>query len=296
VPESLRFLLFMAVQVQFIAVAYLFATRHKYRWPVATAVILVSLVSSAQTGLFHNIILWSALLFSFANLELRIGRPGRYAIIGGGFVILALVQQVKGDFRQIIYNGYNGSRITLLAEMLIEPGKYQVHDPMTSELAAVNARFNQGWVISAVLNYVPSVRDFDRGESVTNAISDSILPRVLSGKRAVLVSDAFRKYTGLPVAKGTSIGISVLGEAWANFGYWGIPFMFVWGLTMSGVLALVARLAQAYPTLPLWAPLIFLQAVKAETELVVVLNHIAKASIFVALMYIGLRRFLGVRI
>jgi hypothetical protein len=295
-PGVLKFVVFMAVQVQFIAVVYLFAMRSRYRWQVMAVVISLAVVSSAETGMFHNIILWSALLFSFVNLEIKLGRAGRYAIITVGFLVLALVQQVKGAYRETLYHGYKGAPVVLLAEMMLDPGRHRVDDPTVDELGKVNARFNQGWVISAVMDRIPSSRDFDHGASLGQALADSVLPRFLTEKREVFVSDAFREYTGLYVAAGTSIGVSVIGEAWANFGYWGIAFMLAWGLAMSGVLALSIRLSRIYPTLLLWAPLIFLQVVKAETELVVVLNHLVKASVFVALMYIGMRRFLGVRI
>lgn len=149
----------------------------------------------------------------------------------------------------------------------------------------LNARLNQGWIISAAMNHVPAVRDFENGETIIRAFQDSLLPRFLFEKRTINVSDGFEKYTGLRVSSDTSFGISVAGEAWVNFGYYGIIFMGFFGLFYASIMRTIVIIARRFPTVIFWIPLIFLQATKAETETVVVLNHIVKSGVLVAMFY-----------
>jgi len=82
------------------------------------------------------------------------------------------------------------------------------------------------------------------------------------------------------------MGASLLGEGYANFGYTGaIVFMFVIGLFYRFALNTIYKIADKYPTVILWIPLIFLQVVKAESDLLRVLNHLVKASLLVFLIY-----------
>jgi len=93
------------------------------------------------------------------------------------------------------------------------------------------------------------------------------------------------------------MGISVLGEAYANFGsFGGAIFMLFWGVIIAFIMRMIVLVSLTHPTIILWAPLIFLQMVKAETELVVVLNHGIKTSIVIAIFYITAKKILGWRI
>jgi hypothetical protein len=90
------------------------------------------------------------------------------------------------------------------------------------------------------------------------------------------------------------MGISPLGEAYANFGpLGGIVFMVVFG----GLFALgyywTLRFTLRHPTFLFWIPLIFYQAMKAETELVVILNQLSKGSaVAFSMHYLITRTFL----
>jgi hypothetical protein len=90
------------------------------------------------------------------------------------------------------------------------------------------------------------------------------------------------------------MGVSIVGEAYINFGKNGaVMFMMLWGLFLGKVWTwLLLKLKQNLLLLA-FLPLIFLQVVKAETELVVVLNHLIKASIVVFAFFWAVKRFLN---
>ena len=87
------------------------------------------------------------------------------------------------------------------------------------------------------------------------------------------------------------MGMSIIGEAYANFGsFGGIFFMLIWGFFLSVYWNRIRALSENHPVLIFFIPLLFFQVVKAETELVVVLNHMVKASIVVALFFWAARK------
>jgi hypothetical protein len=128
-------------------------------------------------------------------------------------------------------------------------------------------------------------------------VKAAVLPRLLApGKAAAGGQLNFERFTGFPLV-GTSMGLSLLGEGYANYGVTGAClFLFLVGLVYSGALQLLFLIARRQPTVILWIPLIFLHVVKAESELLVTLNHLVKASVFVALFLWGGRLLLGRRI
>ena len=72
--------------------------------------------------------------------------------------------------------------------------------------------------------------------------------------------------------------------------------MFFWGGFLSLIMKLIIDTAKNHPTVILWIPLIFLQMVKAETELTIVMNHGVKTSITIALFYLMAKKIFGWRI
>ena len=93
------------------------------------------------------------------------------------------------------------------------------------------------------------------------------------------------------------MGISLLGEAYINFGVRGAwVFMFIFGLISSFVIKQFFLLASRYPTIWLWFPLILLHFVKAETELLVQLNFLVKSIILVYAFVWANKQFLHLKL
>ncbi len=293
VPASLAFVVFLVAQFKYIGVLYLLVGRHPQRWLFLILVVVLAVWNSAETGLFHNLILWSAFLFSYIAYANKITNRTKYGVIVAGLLAMAAIQTVKAEYREASrYSSEN--RLILLSNLIFDPASYQQYSSFREYVATLNVRLNQGWIISAVMNNVPAATDYAGGQTFSDALTDSLVPRFLVEKRRVSVSDNFRNYTGLPVAEGTSMGISILGESYANFAIvGGIVFMGLWGLFISLALKFMVSLAERLPTIFLWAPLIFLQMVKAETEMAVVLNHGVKSAVVVFGFYFVSRKLFG---
>ena len=148
------------------------------------------------------------------------------------------------------------------------------------------------------MSHTPSVEPFADGETIINALEASLLPRFLAPNKAKAGGqENFERFTGRNLEKGTSMNLSPLGEAYANFGVSGaIVFMLFFGLFYNFFIHQIFKLSFRYPSLILWLPLMFLQVVKAESDVAIVLNHLVKATIVVGLFYWGFNRFLGIRL
>jgi len=298
VPGPLRFPFFLLSQFTFIAIIYFLVLRLNGRWLALVFAFVSILINSANDGLFHLVLLWSALIISYVCAELRVGFFVKLIGIVLAVLLIAQLQAAKAQYRLIILLDPSQAGISTLISTM---QNVAVFNPSQEQRAAINygqlnARLNQGWIISAVMSYVPDYLPFEGGNTIVLAMRDSIAPRLLVNKRQAKVSDYFEKYTGLSVSSNTSFGISVLGEAWINFGQFGILFMGVFGAFYGGVLRWAAHISKTYPTIILWMPLLFLQAIKAETELLVVLNHIIKSGVFIWAIYYVSYKYLRIRI
>ena len=82
------------------------------------------------------------------------------------------------------------------------------------------------------------------------------------------------------------MGISPLGEAYANYGeLGGTIVMVLYGALFSGFFYLALLMVIRKPAFFFWLPMIFYQSIKAETEFVVVLNQITKGGLVAVVMY-----------
>jgi hypothetical protein len=101
----------------------------------------------------------------------------------------------------------------------------------------------------------------------------------------------FRRISGIDLNKGTSMGLSVIAEFYANYGVLGAwVAMFLYGLTLALIIKfIIVVLGSNSPLILLWFVLFFFQVVKAETELIKITNHLFKALLF----FISLRFILS---
>jgi len=295
-PPSLRFVIFLMSQFKYIGSIYLILGTSRYKWYFVFSIIFLSLVSSIINGMFHNFILWSTLLFTIISMVLDFKTYQKLIIISIGFIFMITLQIIKAQYRDVVKMGISEQdRVEVFIDLFSEEILNGINLDNEENLKSIITRLNQGWIVSAIMRNVPENEKFANGETIKVAIWSTLVPRFIDKDKKIAGGrENFMKYTGLPLTLETSMGISVIGEAYINFGvYGGILFMFVYGLGMALLFKLFITLSITKPSLILWSPLLFLQAVKAETELVVILNHVIKSGILVLLFIYVTQRFLG---
>ena len=298
IPQ-LAFILYLSNLLIYVSIAhymYLFPQK-KYR--IFLVSLLFMFVLSLQSGLFHNFIIVASFLAFFLFAE-HTSFLRKMALISIGFASLYAIQLVKSEYRAIIWESQGDVGVFSAFFTVLEQEFFPQTSFVTNTLDAkgdleersdVNSRLNQGWIISKVMDNIPKNRDYFEGSTVIESIESAILPRLLfpnkKGADQAIVN--FKNMSGLQLNEGTSMGLSVIGEFYGNYGVvGGWVAMFLYGLILAiSIKFIISVLGYNSPLILLWLLLFFFQVVKAETELMKVVNHLVKSILFfVALRFV----------
>lgn len=293
-PGPLDFVFFLLSNFKFAGAIILFFSKKRNVRIIFYVVILYLLFNAIRTTYFHEFILWSMFFYMFWAYKYK---PSITKILLSFLLAILLVttlQGVKEAYRFSLWDGryeYQGNKFdlffTLVMDSIFNDDLYEndnfVYTNATT--ASFNVRLNQGWIISAVMDNIPKSQDFLKGETVEDAIKSSLIPRFLLQDKEVAGGRAnFEKFTGLYLTAATSMGISIIGEAYGNYGsFYGIVFMFLWGLFLAFIWIRLNIYLTKNKLYTCFIPIIFLQAIKAETELLVVMNYLTKSLILIFL-------------
>jgi hypothetical protein len=298
-PGALGFVFYVMSNVLYIGVLYGIHAYPKHMWHWAIGGLLVAAAASLQRAMFHDMLLWTAMIGIYLGVKLRPSMKTKLATLAAFAGVMLFIQATKMQYREYVWGtGYSGSRIMLLFR--IASGDTGSDDDIpigTGLIDSTVIRINQGWIISRIMQMVPAYVPRADGETVRDAVFATLVPRFLyPNKPKAGGRENYERFTGYPLER-ASMGISLLGEGYANFGVLGAPlFLLAVGLIYSVAFRFVFWIGEKEPTLILWLPLLFLHVVKAESELVVVLNYLVKAGVLIAAFLIGSRMILGKRV
>lgn len=297
-PPALGFLFYLLGNLKYIGSIYLLFSPNRNRLLIFSGVMLFTVISSIAIGMFHDLLLWGLLTFTFVAHELKFKWYSKVIVAVFGVFLAMTIQGVKSEFRDLTWHhGFDGNKTNLFFSLASEGWRSGSIVTPTKD-GDMNMRLNQGWIISSIMNHVPEKEPYAEGETLWEAIYSSMVPRILDpNKRLAGGRENFRRFTGQQISEGTSMGISLAGEGYANYGkYGGMFFMLIWGAFFGWFWQRLDKLSIFYPTILIWSPIIFLQVVKAETEFAVVLNHLIKSSILVFGLLWTIKRYFGIRI
>ena len=95
--------------------------------------------------------------------------------------------------------------------------------------------------------------------------------------------DLYQQYTGLELINGTSIGLSIPGEMYVNFGvFGGVIGVFVYGALLGLVFRFFVERGRWNRLWWAWLPMITLSTVSAEQGLGETLNQVSKSLVVMA--------------
>jgi hypothetical protein len=253
-------------------------------WKIRVAVVTLHLIAvQSSGGQFYLAIHWGGyflLVYAFMK-RWRLMLAGSLIV---GVLGMALLQTVKPQFREtLVEKEVSGpvEAFTRLSAMLwtrASQGRVVDED---SDPGDTLVRFNQGWIISRIMTYVPAEEPYAMGGTLADAVIFSIVPRFLfPNKQEGASRTIFLRFTGIDLPSTTRMGLSIIGELYANFGVvGGVLTTFLYGCILGWLFLFFADRAQ---TNPLWwaiAPTILLPGVEPGFNLEDVFNHIVKAAV-----------------
>ena len=276
---GLQFLLFLMTQLRYVGALYILFSRNELRFLLVAISLSPLLIASLNTGMFHDLILWLAIMFCYWFAQRNWSLSTKLLALSLSAFVLFSIQAIKQEYREQLRRGEEASVTSLLGRYVTPGGRAWESDTLTQ----VVIRLNQGWIISAVMENVPQEEPFAEGETIKEAMISALMPRLLfPEKKTAGGRENFRRFTGLEILDGTSMGISPLGEAYANFGeVGGVFLMMAFGALFAALFYLTLIYIVHRPAFFFWLPLVFYQSIKAETEFLVVLNQLTKGA-FVA--------------
>jgi hypothetical protein len=257
------------------------------RWKSRIAVVLgVEAAFCALDGIFYALIIWAAHTVALATYARK--TPSRRVIVAAvaGVLFLMIVNGFKRDYR-LELGGKNlgaAERAMLAGQRFVETATDPAKIFSSSNVAYNAARLNQGNITSRILYWVPSHEPFARGETISADIRAAVLPRFLDPNKYVSGgSDVYIRFTGLMLTSGTSIGLSVPGEFYANYGLAGGIFgVFLYGLFVGCLVRFFTVRARSNPLWFAWSPVVLFSTLSAEGELGGILNQVTKSALVMA--------------
>jgi hypothetical protein len=280
--SELAFVFYLLGGFKFIGAFMLLLGTKKVKTWILVLVFGSIISSSLASAMFHDLLTWLIMLGAVMAIKFKPSITVK-GIVTLSFILLALIiQLVKKDYRENISAGAGFSTF----QKAVEDDERDQGLFNKAKLAKSNIRINQGYIITNIMYTVPAKVPFENGNELMRIVQSAVLPRIIApNKLNAGDRDIFIKYTGLGLQKGTSMGLSSMGDAYINFGtFGGCIFMFFLGLLFSEVLNGFQKYSKYYPFLLLFTPLVFYYPIRPDCELQTSLGHLVKSCFLIYML------------
>jgi hypothetical protein len=289
VSSQWAFLAYLVSTFRFVgALGWMVTQTPGWWWRVALVLIHLTAVQSTG-GLFYLVVHWGG-YFLLVYAFMKRWRWQMAVALVVGMLGLSLLQSVKPTFRSSLNERQVSGpveSITRLTGLLVDKLKTGEIVDTTTDTNDSLVRFNQGWIIARVMKRVPDDVPYAMGQTLSDAVLFSIVPRFLfPDKKEGSSKTLFAQYTGVELMMGTRMGLGIIGEFYANFGKWGgIASAFVYGCVIGYVFLLFADRAQRNPLWWAVASTVLLPSVEPGFNVEDIFNHVVKAAIVLMVLW-----------
>lgn len=287
-PESLQYFFTLFYMSSFAGLLYIyFSESFPLKKVILTGFALFIFLSAIGNGMFTIVVYMGMTIFSFFFIGKKYKLLTKVSIFALLAVVLIVVQTAKPQYRRSVlrYDKENklGEFFKIAAKQmgdldnLLQP----------NSLFFVYYRTNQGFYVTLVQKYIPTVKPHDNGEKVFKVIISAFIPRFLwPDKPKAGGIENMKYYTGLQIS-GYTTNVGPLGEAYGSFGSKGaIFFMIGLALFIRFSYRMVFYIGRSLPLMIFWIPVLFYEvSYSGENDTLQVLNSIVKAAVFIFIIY-----------
>lgn len=226
---------------------------------------------------FRDVFIYTLIGLGAAQVRVSIGRALFGSVLFGLLVFIALLwTAVKSDYRQFA-RGDNAAQVVTVDFATGLAKLWQ----LTAALESTDIKFSAENLIKrisyteyfgATLLYVPDVVPHEKGTLWTDAMTRPLMPRFLFPEKPIIDESLLTAtYTGLEISgmdQGTQISIGYMGEAYIDFGRWGMFFpIFLLGLLMGRIYRWILLGRGSFGIVGLGlAPVVLMVAILLETS------------------------------
>jgi len=282
--SELAFVFYLLSSFKFIGTFMLILGTKQLKTWVLVLVFGSIIASSLVEAMFHDLLTWLIMLGAVLAIKYKPANTLK-TIVTVSFIGLSIViQLVKSDYRKVAWNTGGGNLESF--ENVVTNKKEDNSLFNYESIAASNVRINQGFIVTNIMKNVPEIVPYSNGQELMQILEAAFLPRFLAPNKLNAGDRTFfMKYSGMTIKKGTSMGLSSVGDAYVNFGViGGSIFMFFLGLLFSEVLNGFHKFSSLYPVLLLFTPMVFYYPIRPDCELQTSLGHLVKSSFLIFLM------------
>jgi hypothetical protein len=295
-PEALVFVFALLAMLVYVGGFYLYFSAKKFRSLVLVTVFLLLFIQAAISALFGEFVMFVVLAGSLILAQYQFSFLSKLIVFIVLFSMILVIQSSKMQYREIVWstklqtmeqyrNKWNFEIFSdLIGDKLSNPSRI-----LTQEgLFYLNRRFNQGWLISQAMNYVPRVEPFAGGETIALSLAAVVVPRFLWPDKPEAGGHLnLARFLGIKKHLSYSMNIGPYGEAYGNFGVaGGVLFIFFYALLLAWFLEKALEKAKKYPSLIIWMPLLFYYVLTVETDILTTVNSFIKIVIFIYIIYL----------
>jgi hypothetical protein len=271
--------------VYFILLFISFSKRDKYYFLIGLVYLIFKTLLS---GMFGSIFIWLFVIFNYYNILYPISNLKKIQLFIIGILAILFLQTIKSDFRsKTWYSSSIQTETDKIYEFNALINKTSFNLDIETFLPTL-IRLNQGFIVSKVMDNVPSVVPFENGNTIFIDLQATLLPRIIwPDKPTSGGSFNFKKYVNQELVGQTSMNIGPIGESWVNFGlYGGALFLFVYSFILCFLLQYIVRKTDINSNYILFLPLYVVHVLSVETDFLNIFNAIFKVTlILISLQY-----------
>lgn len=283
---AFAFVFALLANLKFVGAFMLILGGQKIRLIVMSIVFGSIILSSFAKAMFHDLLTWTIFIGAVFSIKYKPTTQTK-AVFTTFFILAALtIQLLKGGYRQATWYEGQEAGLETLQKTIEEEEQKRGSFFNTEKLGASNVRINQGFIITNIMKTVPERVPHARGEQLLQILEAAFLPRLLApNKLNAGDKQIFTKYSGMPLGRGTSMGLSAMGDGYINYGkLGGCIFMLVLGLLYSETLKIFYKYSKYYPGLLLFMGVVFYYPIRPDCELQTALGHLVKSSFLLFVM------------
>lgn len=295
VPGSLSFVFGLLSWLRLVGPIYLYYSNHTFRKQFLYLAGVLFFLQSIASGMFGEFVSYSLLLGIILIVGWRVSLPRKLVLVFSMLLLVAVLQSVKYTYRNITwknipYKGltkYDNSSFEIFSTLVIE--RLTDLSSLFDEnvLFGLYVRMNQGYLISVVMDRVPSIQPLAEGRTILRSIGGILLPRFLwPDKPTAGGAENMRTFLGVRGPITFSMNIGPYGEGYGNFGnFGGLVYVFFYGLSLAYLFHTVLKFCIKAPSLLVFLPFMFFYSLTVETDLFGTFNPIIKSGIFLFILF-----------
>lgn len=289
-PGSLKFVFYLFSYSRIIGVFFIIFSNLQFKYLLAAIVFGQFAYNIISGALFYDLIIWGFFLYMVLEIKIQSSFPRKILFSTIALFSLVFLQSIKSDYRKQVWDEDKTEQQSNFQTFVDVASQSEEINEKKSRFEHLVTRLNTGWIVSAVMIYVPHFQPVVNGKLLLEDLKNVMLPRFLNPTKKTVGGDEnrekFEQFTGRRLGDTTTMRIGVISDAYINFGiFGGAILMFIFGLALNIFLNyLKAKLFRSINYF--WIFFIFSFTVRMSDFLVILNSTFKSFIIFLVMTFI----------